>query len=95
MQQPCHIQKTAFYGTSPHPVDLTFFPVLLFCFLSLLEGEVDVRVRAEHFTVSYSQHADQAKVPVVLLQQKASQKKAGSSVNKHECFEEKLTCLFS
>lgn len=48
-------------------VALTFFPLLLLCFLS----HVDVMFRVEHSTAPYSQHVDQAKVSaltVALLQ---------------------------
>lgn len=50
---------------------LTFFPLLLLCFLSPVGGDVDVMFRVEHSTAPYSQHVDQAKVSaltVALLQ---------------------------
>lgn len=59
--------ETSFYGTSPHPAALTFFPLLLLCFLSLVGGDVDVVFRVEHSTVTYSQHVDQAKVSTLTI----------------------------
>lgn len=52
-------------------VALTFFPLLLLCFLSPVGGDVDVMFRVEHSTAPYSQHVDRAKVSaltVALLQ---------------------------
>lgn len=56
VEQPHHVQKTAFHSSPPHPQLFFFPPPLPGCSLSPGRGDIDaaVSLRAEHSTATYS-----------------------------------------
>lgn len=64
VQQLCHVQKTTFHSTLPHPLALTFFSWPSFCSLGFSGREV---IKTPYFRLSTHLHRHLALWPVILL----------------------------